>query len=93
MVRLIYANYLIDQAKSFILWYFYNMFTYYTRYQSGQIESTLWHFYGLFDCKIPNRSERLFYPLTLYGFTICTQHRLGGNHRHRVYITKVLVNC
>ena len=88
--RLICANYQIGQADSSTPWHFYGLFTCYTSYQIGQTESSiLWHFYDLLDCKTPNRSNRLFYPLTLDGSTIHNQLRLGGDHRHGIYTTKV----
>ena len=41
-------------------------------------------------CKTPNRSDRLFYPLTFDGSTICNQLGLGDEHRHGIYVTKIL---
>ena len=58
-----------------------------TSYQIGQT-GFFWHFYNLLNCKTPNKSDRLFYSLTLDGFTICNQ--LGLDGKHRLYTTKVL---
>ena len=62
-------------------------------YQTGQIESfTVWYFYDLLDCKIPNRLGKFFYLLTLDGSTICNQLRLGDDYKHELYTIKVLAN-
>ena len=90
MVRLICANYQIGQAESSTPWHFHGLFTCCMSYRTGQTESsTLWHFDGLLDCETPNRSDGLFYSLTLDGSTIRNQLGLGGNHRYGMYTTKV----
>ena len=58
-------------------------------YQTGQT-GFLWHFYDLLNCKTSNKSDGLFYLLTLDGSTICNQLGLGGDYKYGLYATKIL---
>ena len=55
------------------------------------IRKTLIH-YGTTQCKLPNRSEGLFYPLALYGwFTCCTSYQTGQMHFHPLVLLRLTV--
>ena len=46
--------------------------------------------YDLLDCKTPNRSDGLFYPLTVNDSTICNQLGLGNDYKQGMYTRRLI---